>query len=91
VFFELHVANNLGAERAGGVGEGRATESRMKLFSDGGTADLWAAFENERPESGFRQIESSHEAVVTPADDEDGILHAGLVSNCRFLDCEDRS
>jgi hypothetical protein len=43
---ELHVADDVGAERAGGVRERGAAEAGVKFFGDGGAADLGAALED---------------------------------------------
>ena len=42
----------------------------MKFFGDGGPADLGAAFEHQRFESGFGEIEGGDQAVVSAADDD---------------------
>ena len=68
---ELHVADDVGAERAGGVRERGAAEAGVKFFGDGGATDLGAAFEDEGLESGFGKIEGGDEAVVSGADDDD--------------------
>ncbi len=43
----------------------------MKFFGDGRAADLRAAFEHQRLETGFGQIEGGDETVVSAADDDD--------------------
>ena len=43
----------------------------MKFFSDRGAANLRAAFEHERLESRFGQVESGDQAVVPATDDDD--------------------
>ncbi len=45
VFFQLHVADDVWTNGAGGVSERRATEAGMKFIGDGSAADLRPAFE----------------------------------------------
>ena len=71
VFFQLHVADDVWANRAGGVRQRGAAEAGMKFIGDGGAADLGAALEDERFESGFGEIERGDQPVVAAADDDD--------------------
>ncbi len=43
----------------------------MKFFGDGCAAHLGAAFEHQRFESGFGEIEGGDQTVVSAADDDD--------------------
>ena len=43
----------------------------MEFFGDRGAADLIAAFEHQRLESGLGQIEGRDQPVVAAADDDD--------------------
>jgi hypothetical protein len=42
----------------------------MKLLGDGGAASLGAAFEHQRFESGFGEIEGGNQTVVSGTDDD---------------------
>jgi hypothetical protein len=48
VLLELHVADDVGADRAGRVRQRRASEARMKFLCDGCTAGLRSALEDQR-------------------------------------------
>ena len=71
MLLKAHVANNIGPKRPGGVGEDGGTKSRMKFSRDGRAADLMAALNNQRLESGLGQIEGGDQSIVAAADDND--------------------
>ena len=71
MLFQLHVANDVGTNGASGVRERGAAEAGMKFVGDSSAADLGAAFEDERLESGFGEVEGGDQAVVAAADDDD--------------------
>ena len=74
MLLELHVADDVGPDRSGGVRERGAAEAGMKFLRDGGAAGLRAAIEDERLESGLGEIERGDQAVVTATDDHDVAL-----------------
>ena len=80
VLFQLHVADDVGTNGAGGVRQRGAAEAGMKFVGDGGAADLRPALEDERLESGFGEIEGGDQAVVAAADDDD-VAPVGFVSS----------
>ena len=67
---EAHVARDVGAKRADGVGERGGAIAGVKFFGDGAAADNFAAFENDGFESALGEIESGDECVVSAADDD---------------------
>ena len=71
VTFKLHVAHDIGAQRAGGMRERGTAKAGMKFLRDGGAADLRAALEYERLESGLGQIKCGDQTVVAATDDDD--------------------
>ncbi len=71
VRFQLHVADDVGANRSGSVRQRGATEAGMEFIGDGSAADLQSAFENERLESGFGEVERGDQPVVAAADHDD--------------------
>ena len=71
MLLQLHIAYDVGAEGAGVMRERRAAEAGMKFFGNGRAAHLGAAFEHQRFESGFGEIEGGDQAVVTATDDDD--------------------
>ena len=77
MFLQLHVADDVRADRACRVSQGRAAKARMEFVGDRSPADLRAAFEHERLESSLRQIKSGDQPVVTAADDDDIPLAIG--------------
>ena len=77
VFFQLHVADDIRTNRTGGVSERGAAEAGMKFIGDGCAADLGAAFEDERLESRFGEVERGDQAIVAAADDDD-VARAGF-------------
>src|SRR5260370_22342635 len=66
--FDLHVARDLCAKRAQGVGESGGFEAGMKFLGDGAAADHFAALEDERFEAAPGKIKRGDESVVPPAD-----------------------
>ena len=78
---QLHVAYDVGAEWAGVMRERGATEAGMKFFGDGRAAHLGAAFEHQRFQSGFGEIEGGDQTVVSATDDDD-VARFGHVSAC---------
>jgi hypothetical protein len=42
----------------------------MKFFGDGAATDEFAAFENQRLETAFGEVEGGYERVVTAADED---------------------
>ena len=71
VALELHVLRDRWCERTGRAIENRSAKAGMKFLGDGGATDDGAAFENERLETGARQIKCGDEAVVARSDDDD--------------------
>src|SRR5437763_11363017 len=71
MFFQLHVADDVGTDGACGVSQGRAAKSRMEFICNRGPANLRAAFEHEWFESSLGQIKGGDQPVVTAADDDD--------------------
>ena len=67
---EAQVARDVGTKRADGVRKRGSAKAGMKFLGDGAAANDFAAFENERLEAAFREIERGDECVVTAADDE---------------------
>src|SRR5580698_8862847 len=67
---EAHIARDVGAKRADGVGKSRSAIAGVKFFGDGPAADNFAAFENDGFESALGEIESGDECVVSAADDD---------------------
>ena len=74
VLLQLHVADDVGTQRSGGVRQRGAAEAGMKFFGDGGAAGLRAALEHQRLVSGLGQIERGDQSVVAAADDDDVAL-----------------
>ncbi len=70
VFFGLHVRGDIGAERTDSVRERGGAEARMKFLGDGAAADEFAAFEDQRLEATFGEVEGGDEGVVTAADED---------------------
>src|SRR5947207_5884267 len=69
----------------------------MKFFADGRAANLIAAFEDQRLEPGFGQIESSDQPIVAAADDYDvakarhyAVTSSGRASRLRRADSRGR-
>src|ERR1700687_3161602 len=86
-FIELHIAGNVGAERAESVRESGGAEAGMKFIGDGAAADHFAAFEDEGLEAAFGEIESGNESVVTAAD-KSHALSDGQGQLARFETCD---
>src|ERR1700687_5300569 len=70
MLLQLHVASDVGAERAGVMRERGAAEAGMKVFGDGRAAYLGAAFEHQRFESCFGEIEGGDQTIVSATDDD---------------------
>src|SRR5580704_4189334 len=68
---QLHVAYDFGHQRAPGMRKRGAAKPGMKFLSDGRTADDVAAFENQRLQSFFREVERGDEGVVPTAENYD--------------------
>src|SRR5216684_1102173 len=68
-FFDLHVARDLCAKRAEGMGKRGGLEAGMKFLGDGAAADHFAAFEDKRLEAALGEIKSSDKGVVAAADE----------------------
>ena len=77
MFFQLHVADNIGTQRSGDVRESGAAEAGMKFFGDGRAAGLSAALQHQRLESGLRQVEGGDQSVMAATDDHDVALLLG--------------
>ena len=71
MFFELHVADDISAQRPGVVRQDGATKSGMKFLCDGGATNLRSSFEYQRFEARLREVESRDESVVSATDDDD--------------------
>src|SRR5579885_3053981 len=67
MFFQPHIANDVGPKRARRMRQNRAAEPGMKLFCDGGSADLRPAFKNQRLETCLGKVERGDKAVVASA------------------------
>src|SRR5208283_3687608 len=78
VFFQLHVADDVGTDGTGRVRERGATKAGMEFVGDSGATHLGAALQHERLESRFGEVEGGDEAVVPAADDED-VAFSGCV------------
>src|SRR5258706_5156834 len=76
MLLQLHVARDIRAEWSSIVRERGATEPGMKFCGDGRAAHLGAAFEHQRFEACFGEIESGNQTVV-PATDDDDIARFG--------------
>src|SRR6266403_4458432 len=70
VLLQLHITYDIGTERAGVMRERGAAEAWVKFFGNGRAAHLGAAFENQRFESGFGEIEGGDQTVVSATDDD---------------------
>src|SRR6266704_2111925 len=68
-FFNLHVARDLYAKRAEGMGECGSFEAGIKFLGDGAATDHFAAFEDEWLETTLGEIEGGDESVVAAADE----------------------
>src|SRR6516225_6584198 len=71
MLFELHVANDFRAQWPGRMRQYRGMKSWIELLSDSSPADLRAALDHQRLESGFGEIEGRDQPVMTTADDDD--------------------
>ena len=93
VLFQLHVADDVGTQRSGGVGQRGAAEAGMKFFGDGSATRLSATFQHQRLVSRFGQVESGDQAVMAATDDYDvavvGFGHLGCPLEV-FQDFESR-
>ena len=76
MLFELHVAQDVRANRSSSVRQRRAAEARMKLLGDRCPSSLRAPFQHQRLESSLGKIEGGNEAVVAATDDDDVALLA---------------
>src|SRR6266404_1093936 len=83
VFLKLHIAKDVWAKRSRVRQHGRA-ESRMKFLGNRRAADLGAAFDDQRLESGMGQIEGCDQAIVTTTDDDDVARVRHLAMLCGF-------
>src|SRR5882762_5340341 len=70
ISFELHICSDVSAQRTDGVGESGGAEAGMKFFGNGAAADELAAFQDERLEAAFGEIERGDERVVTTTDED---------------------
>src|SRR4030095_6524185 len=86
---EIHVGRDLLVEQDL-VGERRTVKPRMDLGCEGAPADLGAALEYERLDSGLGKIERRRQRVVSRADD-DGVVHRVERSTTNYRDTEGRS
>ena len=71
MLFQLHVADDVGSQRSGGMRERRAAEAGMKFFRDGSATRLGAAFQHQRLVSGLGQVESGDQPVMAATDNHD--------------------
>ena len=74
---EIELLNDLWAQEAQGVGEGREAEARAKLLGDGGTAHQVALLEHEDALSGLGEVGGVGEAVVA-SPDHDRVVGMGI-------------
>ncbi len=93
VLLQLHVVHDVGAQRAGVVRERGATKARMKFFGDGRTAHQSPAFEHERLEARFGEIEGGDQTVVSAADNNyiARLGHSGSLSVFEDFECRQTS
>src|SRR5258706_4574163 len=82
--FQLEILNQLRRKRTGTAGEQRTFETRMDFFSDAGTADLLASFEDDRFKPGPREIVSRNQAIMSGANDDD-VLECHVLLDCGDL------
>src|SRR5260370_562964 len=68
-FFNLHVARDLCAKRAEGMGERGGFEAGIKFLGDGAATDHFAAFEDEWLENTLGAIEGGHKSILEAADE----------------------
>src|SRR6478752_4302999 len=67
---QLHIADDVGTQRPGAVGQRRTAKAGMKLTRDRRPSRLLAAFEHKRFESGFGEVEGGNQSIVPAADDD---------------------
>src|SRR5208283_5194643 len=60
----------IGAQRSGIMRQRRATKARTNFFRDGRAAHLGAAFEHQRSEAGFGEVEGRDQTVMSATDDD---------------------
>src|SRR5687768_3887520 len=70
---QLQLVNDVGTEKAQGVGEGGEPEAGNQLLGDGGTPNEVTALDDESVEPGSGQVGAVDEAVVAASDD-DGVV-----------------
>ena len=85
MLLQLHVADNVAAQRPSRVRQRGAAEAGMEFFRDGCTAGLRAALQHQRLVSGLGQIEGGDQSVMAAANDDDVALprHVGFSSMLR--------
>ena len=81
---QVKIFGNLRKKRSGTVENCRTAEAGMKFFSNRDASHYLAALKHERLETGLGEIESSDEAVVAGANNDDSVLEcAGRVPTSR--------
>ena len=70
VLHEVELVDDVRAEQAQRVREGREPEARAELLGDRRAADVAAALEHERPQAGLREVGRVRHPVVAGADDD---------------------
>src|SRR6185437_11231855 len=61
-------------------------EAGRKFFSDGRSAGLSAAFQNQRLEPGFGEVKSCYQPIVAAADNNDVASHSHRLAGSIFQD-----
>ena len=69
--FQVHVTNDVGANRTSRVRQRGAAEARIELFSNRRAAGLLTTLEHQRLESRLGQVERGDQTVVTATDDDE--------------------
>jgi len=68
-FVEFEITGNVSTKRTDGVRKSGRVKAGMKFLGDGAAADHFPAFENNRLEPAFCEIERCDEGVVAAADE----------------------
>ena len=79
MLLQLHVADDVGPQRPGGVGERGTAEAGMEFFGDGRATGLGAALQHQRLVSGLGQVEGGDQPVMAAADDDDIAVRGSVV------------
>ncbi len=84
VLDEVEVLDDVGAEEAQSVGEGREPEAGPQLLGDGRAADQVTPLQDERAQARPGQIGAVGQAVVAAADDDGVVGPVGLRGGLRL-------